>query len=42
MKAVAVRAGQERQKGPEKFHDIAILSNATNAMRNTSSATSEG
>jgi hypothetical protein len=25
MKAVAVRAGQERQKRPEKFHDIAIV-----------------
>jgi hypothetical protein len=25
MKAVAVRRGQERQKGPETFHNIAIV-----------------
>jgi hypothetical protein len=25
MKAVAVRTGQQRQKGPEKFHDIATV-----------------
>lgn len=25
MKAVAIRTGQHRQKGPEKFHDIATV-----------------
>ena len=25
MKAVAIRTGQHRQKGPETFHDIAIV-----------------
>ena len=25
MKAVAVRTGQQRQKGPENFHDIATV-----------------
>ncbi|MGH9691976.1 MAG: hypothetical protein ACRD4C_13015 [Candidatus Acidiferrales bacterium] len=25
MKAVAIRAGQDRQKGPGKFHDIATV-----------------
>ena len=25
MKAVAVRIGQQRQKGPDKFHDIATV-----------------
>jgi hypothetical protein len=25
MKAVAIRTGQDRQKGPENFHDIATV-----------------
>jgi hypothetical protein len=25
MKAVAIRTGQDRQKGPQKFHDIATV-----------------
>ena len=25
MKSIAIRAGQERQKGPGKFHDIATV-----------------